>query len=66
MILEKNNNGKFKFLQDLSFREEPNQQTAEKYLCSLYGMKGISDVNEVGADDRINTSEQGEFLQSIV
>lgn len=45
-ILEKDNDGTLiKFFYNMSSREEPNRQIAE-YVCSLYGVKGIQDVNE--------------------
>lgn len=45
-ILEYNTKGTFiKFFRNLATREEP-YQTAAGFLCSLYGMTGMTDVNE--------------------
>ena len=46
-VLEKDNSGEFiQFFQSLTKREEPDNKIAESYVCSLYGMAALSDVDE--------------------
>lgn len=46
-ILEKDKNGTFiEFFVKLTSREEPDQTVSEGFLCSVYGMKGMTDINE--------------------
>ncbi|XP_041362193.1 uncharacterized protein LOC121378189 [Gigantopelta aegis] len=46
-ILEKDAEGTFiEFFDSMTSREEPNQMKAEEFVCSLYGVKDVKDVNE--------------------
>jgi hypothetical protein len=46
-LLENNNDGTLiQFFSSMSSREELNRKKAEGYVCSLYGMQDIKDVNE--------------------
>ena len=46
-ILENDTDGALiKFFCNMSSREEPSLQIAEEYVCALYGMKSVKDVNE--------------------
>ena len=46
-ILEKDTTGTFiSFFQSLTLRDEPDQKIADAYVCSLYGMDDVKDVDE--------------------
>ncbi|XP_064620919.1 uncharacterized protein LOC135483801 [Lineus longissimus] len=45
-LLENNDDGNLiKLFSSMSSREEPSQKKAEEYVCSLYGMKDVKEVN---------------------
>ena len=46
-ILETDQTGQYiSFFTKLSTRERPNKVKAEEFVCTLYGMKGLKDVNK--------------------
>ena len=69
-ILEKDNDGTLiKFFYSTSSREEPSRQIAEQYVCCMYGVKGIKDVNEARYIKLLQMTgkiNKVRFLQDIV
>ena len=46
-VLEKDQDGTLiEFFCKLSSKEDPDQSKAEEFICSLYGIKGLKNVNE--------------------
>lgn len=46
-ILEKDESGQYKtFFIKLATKEKPDQAKAEEFVCHLYSMKGMKDVNK--------------------